>query len=213
MSDEYSATALIGQLKSLSFSDARSEAIPLLSHPEIFLVPVGNWIMHDSTLIEQFSRWRALASEMFFARFPESTESMRNYLRNVSVGNPRFILFLMMDNSGNSYGHIGLANIDGYRAEIDQVMKAPGIRLPGLMADVVLTLSQWSVTALRLRELELKVISFNERAIALYEKTGFRITAQHHLKTVESPHLTTHLEVPESESNVEYLSYLMTKIL
>ena len=174
-------------------------------------MPVGPWILEDVDLISDLAHWRAANSHMFFSQFPESTESMRQYLIDNTISDHRYVLFLIENDSGDPLGHLGLKLIGADTAEVDSVMKSPSCRTPGLMDRCLKTLVTIAGQDLKIDELRLEVVSSNSRAIGLYVVNGFREVARSPLFRTESEGHINHIKVLPENSNVDFFSLTMMR--
>lgn len=175
----------VQHLKPTTLAEAFSLSIPISQ--EVSLVPVGNWILDDSTLIDLMCKWRTNNKESFFAQIEPDAYSMRAYLISQSIKDNRNLLFIIFA-SGKTIGHLGLSRISGSTAHLDQVMKATPknfpSKQPGLMESSIQALANWSATILSLKELKLEVISSNVPAIKLYKRCKFVLRETIPLRTV-----------------------------
>ena len=200
-------------LKKDSWNQAWNVGIELPENPNLRLVPVGEWILGHEELIEAFADWRWNARDMFFARFPRSVDSMRDYLVNVSLKKSDVILFVICDQAGSPHGHIGLTHASRNSAEIDSVMRATDVRTPGMMQDALLALEAFARDEYEIGELTLKVVSTNDRAVRLYAESGYIARRSVALNLEVNGQYSKHAEVPDNESNVTYRSVEMVKPL
>lgn len=182
-------TQIIKGLKSDNFDEALSKSLHFITdNGEHFsLVPVGNWILESKYvgLWEEFAQWRKHSRENFLARFNESAESTKNYLKNYSVEQENRILFTIWFETA-CIGHIGFSNISKKSAEIDNVMKSPFTDITFPMLGVMELLIQWIKDTLNIQEISLVAVGANNRAIALYERVGFVKVAEQSLKEVSA---------------------------
>ena len=155
----------------------------------LHLVPVGNWILHDTNLVSLMCKWRAENKESFFAQIEPDTRSMLNYLETQSIGDERTLLFIIYS-EGHPLGHLGLSHINDGSASLDQVMKGvrenSESRTKGLMKSAVMALIDWSRSNLGLSVLHLEVVSSNDSAIKLYEKCNFVVTQKFPVKATQT---------------------------
>lgn len=196
-----------------SIDDARDHAIEIPNFPEVRMTPVGPWIFTRSDIIQSMSTWRAHSRDMYFAQFPESAASMREYLLNNSVETSDAILLLIEDYQERLLGHLGLKNFTTKQAEIDSVMRNPKVRLPGLMKSALEGLIVWSQEEFGLDELSLRVISYNSKALALYREAGFRVVEELSLQRVSRSDFVEHHTVSLSDANVDYTCIVMRRTL
>jgi RimJ/RimL family protein N-acetyltransferase len=205
---------VLTSLQSYKFSTHAEAVVASLSVPGthgVKLVPIGEWILPDSSLIQDFSTWRAHNRDMYFAQFPESIDSMQQYLSKYTVQNPALLLFLIEGGEGDPLGHVGLKLIDTESAEIDSVMKSPSNTTPGLMDGCLKTLINFAADSLELMGLQLEVISYNTRAIDLYSKNGFSEIYRSPLHRIQSEELIIHNRVKLEDANVDYFSLTMAR--
>lgn len=170
-------SAAIQSFKASTDTEALVHAIQISQ--DLVLVPVGTWILKDDNLVNLMCKWRAENKESFFAQVEPDTRSMLNYLETQSIRDEQNLLFIIFF-AGQPLGHLGLSQIKGESANLDQVMKGikrksePNIR--GLMQSAILALVHWGRVTLGLTSFKLEVISSNGPAIKLYEKCNFLVT-------------------------------------
>lgn len=166
----------VGQLKKHTLQDSSEMSVRV--NDRFLLVPVGDWIFTDRDTIEAMSKWRSAHMGAFFKRFESSVESMRNYLFTHAVGESNRLLFLAKQGAV-FVGHLGLSNIEGRSAELDNVLKSPDWLESddsSSMRECLRILMQWANSNLSIDNFCLNVLSSNVRAINLYEKLGFSIS-------------------------------------
>ncbi len=180
---------------------------------ETSLVPIGPWIFAKPQVIRAMTKWRTNARTMFFAQFPESVESMTEYLSSTKIQNTKSVLFLIDGEQEEFLGHLGLKNVSGEAAEIDSVMRNSRIRIPSLMSSALDELVRWSRETLHLGRLSLRVMSHNTRAIELYSRLGFQRVAEIPLLRVSERGCVSHHETESHRANVNYECVVMEKEL
>jgi RimJ/RimL family protein N-acetyltransferase len=188
--------------------EAVDKSVAVLDGRQFRLTPVGAWILNDPELMAEFSHWRFLAKDMYFAQFPESASGMRRYLEDVSIGRDDAILFVIEGVEGNVAGHIGLTNARLGHAQIDSVMKSPHNSVTGTMSRSLAGLMTWSCHQ-GIEVLSLRVSSRNTPAISLYESAGFKVTDRFSLYRTEMDKVVSHREVPAKDRNVDYQALVM----
>jgi len=167
-----------------SFDKALDLSLPVgPGEGDLFLVPVGTWILVEQKLISQMVEWRELSKYNFFARFPPSIDSFMGYLTTHSIGRKDTILFMLYSNHKGFLGHIGLTKVSNQHAEIDAVMVDPTVHGQGLAAKALSALILWAENSIGINVLSLDVLSNNEPAIRLYSKSGFIVFSEIGLKT------------------------------
>lgn len=180
---------IIKSLKADNFDESLSKSLLFVSEKgeHFSLVPVGKWILENKYfgLWEEFAQWRKHSRENFLARFNESAESTKNYLKNYSIEQENRILFTIWFETA-CIGHIGFSNISKNSAEIDNVMKSPFTDISFPMLGVMEILIKWIKDTLNIREISLVVVGANNRAITLYERVGFVKVTEQPLKEVST---------------------------
>ncbi len=205
------AEKTLQQLKFAHKSEADAARLEISGDPLFFLVPVGYWIIENEVLIHLMTQWRTLNRDMYFSRFPETMESMKSYLINVSIKDKSTILFVIEDQDGTPYGHIGVKNVNGQDAEIDSVMRASDATVPRLMDRALTTLIAYCEVYLGIRRFTLEVISYNERAITFYTCNGFQVLERHSLFQIREGETMTHEKVLPEGANVDYFSLKLVR--
>ena len=185
----------LGKYKKSTFQGALLHAIPL-DHG-LSLVPIGEWLISESgETFESFRSWRVANRESFASEISPSPQSFKSHLIDGAIGSHQRILFAIYRET-MLQGHIGLSNVNGKSASLDNVMKnqlrggksridVMGISIRGLLA--------WGVSNLGINFLELVVRSDNFTAIELYDRLGFELVE------------TMHLRVTHSGSHAEYVN-------
>lgn len=103
---------------------------------------------------------------------PRSTEK---WLDNSVLEREDRILFLIIAADEEKIGHIGLSAFDYQEksCELDAVIRGVKAGYPGMMTFAMNTLIDWSLTRLKIRQLNLRVLVGNAHAIEFYEKNCF----------------------------------------
>ena len=157
-----------------SYLEAERRA--LLVGKGTILVPAGKWLLQEREMLNLMLKWRSQNMEAFFARFTPSLDSLANYLIKGPIGDEARILFLVIQQN-KLVGHLGLANVRDFHAELDNVLKSDlWCQDPSsaTMRDCVESLLMWAKERLALEHVSLQVVSSNWRAIRLYEAVGFK---------------------------------------
>ena len=197
------------KLKNLKFTnkdDALAARLEILGQPLYFLVPVGSWILENEPHIRLITSWRQVNRDMYFARFPETQESMIRYLEDFSIKDQTTLLFIIEDQNGIAHGHIGIKGYSHRTVEIDSVMRGNDVYVPGLMDGALITLMKYCEQELGINEFRLEVISYNERAINFYTRNGFSLCESRSLFQSKDGEAVSHVYVPPQDSNVDYRS-------
>ncbi len=150
-------------------------------HPIGALVPITANMADDVSLLEDLCRWREANMLNFFTVFEPSVAKTKDYLVRLSLPDPARILFLIKDAEGRRVGNIGLCNITGANAEVDNVIRGETVEPRDFMRFVQWSLADWAFRTLGLDRLYLEVLADNRRAIASYERAGFAVVGRHAL--------------------------------
>lgn len=198
------------QLKRSSLEGASLKAIPIIHEGDSLgsLIPVGPWILDVPDLIRLMSEWRARAMRMFLTQFESTPEKTTAYLKDLSIGQPNRILF-MIESDRTFLGHIGLACIDNRTAELDNVMRGKSGGSPNLMEASERTLINWAFTNLGLESLFLRILSYNFIAKALHEQMGFQTTQRLPLRRVSKGDSSILEECTSEVANVSFTCDIM----
>ena len=199
---------LLQKMKQQNFELAEQWAIPV--NDEVWLVPIGTWMLSHNQYVEEMATWRFASRNSFFARFPFSYESFNAYLVSHAINDQSNLTFAIMRNKSELLGHLGLSSVVSDEATIDAVMIRPSTRSSGLARMALQTLINWSAQTLSVRHFTLEVLSSNEGAIRLYSRLGFEISSRYHLRQVGKGEVTTMEECTLEESNVEELKFVMS---
>ena len=128
-------------------------------------------IFNNRKEILRMMRWR-IENQQYYASQPKITEeSFRNWLVEHVFGKQR-LLFWVIDEKGNSIGHMGLNQFKGISCEIDNVLRGVN-RVKGRMTKALQVLMRWTIKNAPILELHLRVLSTNTHAIAFYKNNGF----------------------------------------
>jgi len=199
--------------KSPTHKEALLDSIRVPGNPKIILVPIGSWILVNEELIKKFAHWRAASSSMYYSQFPESTESMRNYLTTHSVRNSSYLLFMIEGKDSEPLGHMGIKSLRSDYAEVDSVMKSPRQTARGLMDRCLTSLIDFAKNDLGVKELRLEVVSKNNRAIDLYLRNDFIETHRFPLQRVQIGESISHRKVNSEDANVDFFALTMSRKL
>jgi RimJ/RimL family protein N-acetyltransferase len=181
-SESGESSGLVAQFKPEieSASEWIAKDFGLLGGTEIRLVPLGKWALH-SPMPALVAEWRNAASGAFMTEFLATPENAGAYLNRVWIQPADNLLFGIK--VGNAFvGHLGLANVTGTSAVIDNVMKGDSASPRGLMKDAFRRVLEFSHQSLQIERVELEVLSSNTRAIKLYDEVGFSRDYAHALR-------------------------------
>ncbi|WP_413374853.1 GNAT family N-acetyltransferase [Alkalihalobacillus sp. 1P02AB] len=127
-----------------------------------------NWIPTEAFLIQwsgsQFS-------------YPLTEEQIKNYCEGANTASATtYIYNVHSKTNGEVIGHISLGRVNrrNRSARIGKVFIAPEYRGLGLSTYLINAILEIAFAELALHRIELGVFDFNKRAIAVYEKAGFK---------------------------------------
>lgn len=138
-----------------------------------WLLPVTEWHRGSVRLGSLMSYWRNFHADAFFPSSLTSTEQTVNWLSSRVLEEKQRILFLVEDRQHGTVGHIGLWLRDGWRLEIDNVVKSPDCSKRGVMSRALSSLAKWCEDNLPVDELFLRVLTTNSHAISFYQSNNF----------------------------------------
>jgi RimJ/RimL family protein N-acetyltransferase len=192
--DEFPGRLRLPNLKCDRLDDAQKLGLRILEDNPGYgsLIPVGPWVLEEDDLLAKMALWRESAMDMFFARFQASVSSTRDYLSTHSIALPNRILFIIEAN-GRYVGHLGLSNVGRENAEIDNVIRGELGEPRKLMTHALERLLVWAEHSLRIKSVQLRVISTNSRAIRLYSSLGFQFVSSDFLREWSDMRGATHL--------------------
>jgi ribosomal protein S18 acetylase RimI-like enzyme len=147
----------------------------------LYCKPVGSWIFENQDWLEQMMAARENSKEMYFARFPPSLKSLKEYLVKGPINNPNQILFVILDNEQQLFGHFGFKLGESKTIEVDNVLRIKNGHAGALSVGIDRLMS-FLVANHGCLEFSLKVLSTNNRAIRLYESLGFALDKEYFLK-------------------------------
>jgi perosamine synthetase len=131
----------------------------------------------DRNIVESIVRWRNQHRAMFMSQFVPTVERQLIWYRDDVLPDEARILFLARDARGRLIGQYGLKRITARDAEVDQVIRGERSDVPCFFDAVSLAVMRFGFEQLALERLWLQVLSNNDRAIALYRRTGFDVEA------------------------------------
>ena len=159
----------------------------------------GPWLLNFESWLMQMKNAREINKEMYFSRFPGSIESLTRYLVSGPIENPNQVLFLIVDEAKNLYGHVGLKLDALGDIHVDNVLRVAG-GSPGIIRTALQGILAWGSKNFGISEYGLQVISTNRRAIALYQDLGFFIQESKNLRIEKLPNNCANL-VPSTKEN------------
>lgn len=116
-------------------------------------------------------RWRIDNQQAYISQSKITEESFRRWFIKDVFGKDR-LLFWVIDHSGRKIGHMGLYRFIENSCEIDNVLRGIN-RDKGRMSQALQVLIKWTFKNAPIKQLYLRVLSTNEKAIEFYKKNGF----------------------------------------
>jgi RimJ/RimL family protein N-acetyltransferase len=141
--------------------------IELIPFTEADIDPLLGWIRSPEELLF----WTASSFG-----YPLTREHIRRHLQDCAVRGDRLIFKAVESASGEAVGYVELGALDprNRSTRIGRVLIAPHARGRGLGAAMMSAALAYAFGVLRAHRAELGVFDVNPRAIALYERVGFR---------------------------------------
>lgn len=144
------------------------------------LAPITDRSAKDQNVIAAICEWRKAHMTSFLTVFEPSLGKTEAYLHNVSLADPGRILFLVCDAAAKPVGNIGLCNVKGGSAEMDNVIRGEMCSNQAIMTQAQRALLRWTFFELGVALVYLNVLANNTRAIRAYRRVGF--TAVDHVR-------------------------------
>lgn len=167
-----------------------------------FLLPVCAAHQNDKALINQITNWRNLYSDAFPTQFKATPDSTKEWLSGRLLDVSDRILFLVVNKTGETIGHLGFNNClnQEHEFEIDNVVKGDLKKNPGLFSRALTATIEWARKVIGVEKFYLRVLDDNHRAINFYKKNGFNETHRTPLKKEKKPSLTIYREAVAHEN-------------
>ncbi len=195
------------QMKKISLEDALQVRI-LVSDKEKnfvgYLVPVGEWILSDESKIELIRSWRQRNIRMFLTQFESTFDKTLGYLKKLSIEQNGRIFFLLYDDSDRFVGHMGIADVDGSKGELDNLMRGLDGGHPRLIYLAEVALLNWCFINLGISEIDVRVLSYNWLVLSLHEEVGYKFVENIPLMKICKDGIVFHDVTSSEDSNVEY---------
>jgi len=158
-------------------SQSRSITFELPDKKHYQLVPLTSRHASDVDVLNDLMTWRRHNKSLFLDSIEPTIDSTRVWLEKWVLLNEDRVLFLVQDEHGKRLGHLGLWTRDGWRLELDNVIKNPTSTQTYLFTSAVKALGIWANEFLGSPQLYLRVMSTNEHAVGFYERLGFEAMA------------------------------------
>lgn len=153
----------------------------------IELLPFTRDQIDNTQLMHLLAMWRQVNIAGFTKVFSVTPEGTRAWSRSQLIERPDRIAFLIRHPAGPLLGHVGLSSFDFtlQTCEIDNIVRGEASAAKGLMQAALTVLMDWTYRVLAPREIQLRTLSDNTRALALYHRLGFIPFALHPLARTE----------------------------
>jgi RimJ/RimL family protein N-acetyltransferase len=141
--------------------------IELIPFTEADIDPLLGWIRSPEELL----LWTASSFG-----YPLTREHIRQHLQDCAARGDRLAFKAVGSESGEAIGYVELGALDARNrsARIGRVLLNPDARGHGLGAAMMRAALAYAFDVLQVHRAELGVFDVNPRAIALYERVGFR---------------------------------------
>ncbi|MGE3713470.1 MAG: GNAT family N-acetyltransferase, partial [Alphaproteobacteria bacterium] len=129
--------------------------------------------------VQLLMNWRDANQDAFPAKFKVTFEGTRNWTQKQLIDLDDRILFFIQNKKDRSLvGHVGLFRFDFSKkhCEMDNIIRGDAKAPKGIMTASCAALMQWTRNTLNIKDIYLRVMSNNPRAIKLYEQLNFKET-------------------------------------
>ena len=172
-------------------------------HREIgYLRPIGRDWENQAGMVGLLAAWRRTHQDAYPTVFPVTEEGTARWIQAQLIERPDRILFLVMGSDDQPVGHMGLANADGEKREIeiDNVIRGVDNVVPGMMSAGLQALTEWAFAVLKVRRLFLRVFKDNVHAVKYYERCGYRMCGEIPLHKFVEGNVTKLEPIPPGQS-------------
>lgn len=169
-------------------------AIPLKGE-QGFLIPVAQVHLGDDALLQRLTQWRNRFVHVYPTQFLATLESTRAWLRDRLLAVEDRMLFLVVDKQGAVVGHMGFNSCfnDEAQMELDNIVRGVDGVERGIMANALLTLTEWARKTINVEGFFLRVFADNAKAIDFYRSLGFVVDETISLTKVEQEGLVSYV--------------------
>lgn len=165
----------LSALKADNFEKATLLSVPVYDNSDNLiakLIPVGEWALDNSSLIQKFTRWRRAYMRFFLSQFEATEQRTKSYLAEKAILQSDRVLFAIYVKDTLT-GHIGICNITDSSAELDNIIRGQSGSDVDLMFYVERSCLRWAYEHLGVETVFARVISNNFLAKLLHERFGF----------------------------------------
>jgi RimJ/RimL family protein N-acetyltransferase len=139
-----------------------------------YLKAIDRRSANDDAVVAMLTRWRQQSMALFLTQFTATAPRTKHWLTEIVLPDDARILFLVFDDAAVAKGTLGVCSIGQHQAEIDNVSRGESGGKPRLMYFALATLIDWLYRNLAVPMITLRVLSYNAKAIALYDSIGFQ---------------------------------------
>ncbi len=165
------------RLKAGDTTEVPSGGLPVLVGQETvaLLKPVTAAVLESPEEIGYLTQWRQENQSGFPEKFTVTRDGTKRWAEKALLAAADRMLFWLQSPTGEYAGHLGLFRFayDTRQCEVDSIVRGRRDMLPGVMTPALHALMDWAFMKLDVAEIYLKVLSENERAIRLYDRTGY----------------------------------------
>lgn len=198
---------VVKSVKKKSFAEAQRLGIPLFDSSGAragTLVPIGEWIVRDTEKIKLLTLWRKQNNSSFLTQFEPTFKGTRDYLIGQALEKRTQVLFGLFGASEEFLGHLGLREVSGSSAELDNFVRGTKGGHPSLVQIAEVALLHWAFEELKILTCTARVMSYNWPALALHRRIGFIERSEVWLRREDVGGKTVHFETEKELSNVSY---------
>jgi len=183
--------------------------LPVGRPPIVLLRPIGtspNQFLHEDALV--LTNWRNRFVTSFLTEFEATLQRTINWLISEVAANENKILFMVESLAGDRLGYLGLDQIDWEKGhgEADSVVRGVENH-QGFMGQSLCVLMQWALSALGLKQINVRVLADNP-ALGFYSHIGFFETGRVPLRKVHEGRLVRWYEDTTYDQAHRYLVYM-----
>ena len=204
---------LISAMKEASLDMALDKRINVLNTEKLkvgSLVPVGEWILHDEMTLEKVTSWRRRFNRMFPTRNSVTIETTRRFIAKSYIQNPDSLLFMILTNSDEIIGHIGICGLDDNNFEIVNLVRGMSGGDDQLIYFAEVSLLNFGFALGDHGGCFVEIMSYNWVVADLHKRVGFVESGSIPLQKQENSNGITHKRVKDIDKNVDYTIECMT---
>ncbi len=165
-------------IKNNAYGDKGCFSIPVFKKGELIavLTPLTQKNLQETEknreIVRLLAKWRK-DNSCWFDVFKVTEQGTQKWLRDKVIGAEDRLLFLVETPTGRPFGHMGL-----FRGEADNFIRGEENVVKGGITLALQAMLKWAFTELDIKELHLRVLPNNKRAVILYERCNFKEVAR-----------------------------------